>query len=101
MQHLKVNTQGLHFAEMFFDESVMDMLPGLLPTDNDPGDRWDPNLMSYYAYVGNIGCIGEFHSKAAATKACRETVKCSTRADKRWFVQRFDGEIVAERGCHE
>ena len=41
MQHLKFDPQGLHFAEMFYDEGLMDMLPGLLPTETDPGDSWE------------------------------------------------------------
>lgn len=42
---LNFDPHGLHFTEFFAEPNLIDLLPGLLPTDLDPGDDWDDSLM--------------------------------------------------------
>ena len=43
---LTYDTQGLGIIEQFGEIGVTDLLPGLLPTNLDPGDVWDDNIPS-------------------------------------------------------
>lgn len=36
---------GLHLTELFAEPGLVDLLPGLLPTELDAGDEWDDELM--------------------------------------------------------
>ena len=51
----------------------------------------------YYAYVDNIGYIGDYDSKQAAIDAINETIASSSRAGPHGFVF-YDDHIVAEIG---
>lgn len=42
---LNFNPQGLHFTELFAEPGLIDLLPGLIPTELEPGDEWDDALI--------------------------------------------------------
>lgn len=47
-------------------------------------------------YVGNIGCIGQYKSKAAAIRACHQIIDGSARADSDWVAMNDWEDLVIE-----
>lgn len=45
MRTLRYDPDGLHVIDLFADLSLMDLLPGLMATEQEPGDEWDESLM--------------------------------------------------------
>lgn len=56
-------------------------------------------LVHWEAYVGNIGNIGNYRSRSAAIRACKETIDASARADNNWWVIGPNSDDVYE-GIH-
>lgn len=60
MHPLYYNPNGLHLIETFGREAasalqecgVTDLLPGLIPEGDDPGDEWDDELTGIFAHIG-------------------------------------------------
>lgn len=49
---LSFDPHGIHIMEMFEACGVTDLLPGLIPTDTEPGDEWDDELTGTFARMG-------------------------------------------------
>lgn len=54
----------------------------------------DSPCTPWSAYVGNIGCIGQYASKAAAIRACHEMIDGSARADRDWAIVNEHEDLV-------
>ncbi len=51
---IKYDPHGLHFAELFNEPDLTDLLPGLMPSDGDMGaaDEWDEALVRSFPHLG-------------------------------------------------
>lgn len=51
MTYLRFNPHGLHLAELFEVQGVTGLLPGLIPTELDPGDEWEDELVAGFPHL--------------------------------------------------